>query len=169
MTSVLTRFISAIAVLGILFTLFSCCKYEKDIRTVLHYAGNNREELEKVLEYYRNTDGNNLKYKAAEYLIKNMTLHKSYPAELYMDYARELDSLFTNETSPKIIVQKTEEISEKYRPRMKAEYDIRTITADYLIWNIEYSFRLWETSTFLYHLDFNEFCEYVLPYKCVEL
>ena len=169
MTSVLTRFISAIAVLGILFTLFSCCKYEKDIRTVLHYAGNNREELEKVLEYYRNTDCNNLKYKAAEYLIKNMTLHKSYPAELYMDYARELDSLFTNETSPKIIVQKTEEISEKYRPRMKAEYDIRTITADYLIWNIEYSFRLRETSTFLYHLDFNEFCEYVLPYKCVEL
>lgn len=148
---------------------FVSCRYSGDVRTALRLAGDNREELEKVLEHYRQEDRHGLKYKAAEYLIGNMTFHQSYPAGPYMEYAREVDSLFLNEKDQRTLKQEICRVSDKYRDIMIPQNDIRIITADYLIWNIDYSFDLWKTGRFLGHLDFDEFCEYILPYKCVEL
>ncbi len=133
------------------------------------YAGENREELEKVLDYYENIEPDPLKYSAAEYLIGNMPFHLSYPDSLYSLYASEVDSLFLNQSDEDSIIVEINRISEKYQSLMRPQYDIRTATADYLIWNIDYSFDLWHTSKFLSYLDFEDFCEYVLPYKCVEL
>ena len=160
-------FVHIISLAALVFA--SCSRYDKAVCTALRYAGGNRSELEKVLDHYSRTDRNPLKYKAAEYLIGNMTYHLSYPDSLYQKYASEVDSLFVNQTDEDSCIVEIEKISDKYISCMKPQYDIKTISADYLIWNIDYSFDLWHTSKFLSYLDFNDFCEYVLPYKCVEL
>ena len=51
----------------------SCQK--TSIRQTLEKAGENRRELETVLEHYKN---DSLKYRAACFLIKNMPGHYSY-------------------------------------------------------------------------------------------
>ena len=156
----------------LLFTVImfaSCCKYDREVRVALQYAGKNREELKKVLDYYCTQDIDDEKYEAAVYLIKNMPFHLSFPADTYMQYAEDVDSLFLSQKNKDSLISCIKRISEKYRSAMRPQYDIASISADYMIWNIDYSFETWKTSPFLEHLSFDDFCEYVLPYKCVEL
>lgn len=55
-----------------LFFLFSCTSTEdKDVSSALELAGNNRAELQKVLDHYSKPE-DSLKLRAAEYLIVNM-------------------------------------------------------------------------------------------------
>ena len=59
-------------ILLILLTIFllSCQNLEeKQIKMVLALSGNNRPELEKVLEHYKENDADSLKLKAARFLI----------------------------------------------------------------------------------------------------
>ncbi len=53
--------------------------------------------------------------------------------------------------------------------RQRVIPDIKIIKGDYLIKNIENAFDLWENKPWARHLDFDQFCEYLLPYKCFEL
>ncbi|WP_326329436.1 hypothetical protein [Parapedobacter sp. 10938] len=48
---------------------------------------------------------------------------------------------------------------------LKAVEDIKNITSEYLINNIEQSFFLWENQKWTQQLTFDEFCQYILPYK----
>lgn len=43
--------------------------------------------------------------------------------------------------------------------------DIKVITGDYLIKNIEYSFKIWENGQIKDYCSFDEFCHYILPYR----
>ena len=52
--------------------LASCSSKNTLLEQSLQQAGNNRSELEKVLEYYKN---DTLKYNAAIFLIENMPYH----------------------------------------------------------------------------------------------
>ena len=152
----------------LLFSM-SCSRYGQDICEALRFAGDNRSELESVLRHYSEDKSDRLKHKAALYLVGNMTYHRSYPAEPYAEYCRTMDSISLTNMDNEAMIKAMEKISARFAPELKPIYDIRHITADYLIWNIEYSFFLWETVGWLQHLDFEEFCEYVLPYKCVDL
>ena len=44
-------------------------------------------------------------------------------------------------------------------------YDLKTITADFLIKQIDYSFKAWHEKPWAKKLSFEQFCEYVLPYR----
>ncbi len=154
--------------LSALTMMFSCGRYGRDVQLALKYAGDNRGELEAVLEHYSQNKSDSLKLKAAIYLIGNMTWHKSYPAELYGQFCREVDSLFLCREDNDLTNEKLRAISDKYVSDMIPVPDVRIATADYLIWNIDYSFWQWHSSPFLQHLDFDRFCEYVLPYKCLD-
>lgn len=146
-----------------------CCgRYDPAVNDALRYAGDNRGELEKVIRHYSAQPEDSLKLKAALFLIRNMPYHVSYRAEPYYAYCDALDSLFTSGTEGDELREKTNAIADRFRSRLRLEYDIRVITADYLIWNIDYSFTRWQTLDYLKHLRFDEFCEYVLPYKCAE-
>lgn len=54
------------------FFFFPSCRQETALERALRLAGDNRAELERVLEYYRS---DSLKLKAAEFLIRNMPYH----------------------------------------------------------------------------------------------
>ncbi len=53
----------------LLLTFASCLNRPNYLEHVLKAAGTNRPELEKVLAHYK---GDNLKYKAAVFIIENM-------------------------------------------------------------------------------------------------
>ena len=63
------------------------CK-NKDTQTTLDIAmekaGDNRQELEKVLRHYQQSPADSLKYKAACFLIENMPYY-SYPVGKQLD------------------------------------------------------------------------------------
>ena len=54
----------------------ACSHYGAAVEKALRHAGDNRPELEKVLEHYRQDPADSLKYRAAEYLIRYMPYHR---------------------------------------------------------------------------------------------
>jgi len=156
----------------ILFSLLvvvSSCKTQEDriLQYSIKMAGENAVELTKVLNHYKNDPE---KLKAAEFLIRNMPGHCSYMGDDIDDYylsaiglfnsdlplAKQRDSLlYLSETKycniPNRIIQ-----------------DVKIIKADYLISNIDQSFDCWKNNPWASHLNFDDFCEWVLPYKCAE-
>ena len=128
-------------------------------------AGSNTAELKKVLEHYKD---DSLRLAAAEFLIDNMTLHVSFPEDTYRRYCSSMDSLFRLKLPQESMMAHAQKIYRRYASEMHLQYDAEHISFDYLIDNIDRAFELWENSDFLTHLDFDAFCEYVLPYKCVE-
>jgi len=85
-----------ILILLILLPLAGCNPYPKDIREALNQSGDNRPELEEVLNKYRKTD--RLKYQAACFLIANMQYHETdVETELtpeHHKYFKKADSLY---------------------------------------------------------------------------
>ena len=68
------KYQSSILLTGLLFLLVSCKSnnYSHEVENVLTLAGNNRQELEKVLNHYSQIPDDSLKLRAAEFLIINM-------------------------------------------------------------------------------------------------
>ena len=66
------------------------CIYKEDsfnqLENALCLAGENRIELEKVLNRYARNPGDSLKLRAAEFLIENMPGHSYYEGALLDDY-----------------------------------------------------------------------------------
>ena len=135
-------------------------------------AEENRPELEKVLRHYSSRPQDSLKLKAATFLIENMPGHYSYKnneflTPFYNEIEAAVDTAYDNMTNKKII----EEISRKYisNKANQTVWDCHIITARYLIDNIERAFKVWEKGEWATHVTFDDFCEYILPYKSVEL
>ncbi len=153
----------------IFFLFFNACNQSTPtVKKALQKAGRNRHELEFVLEHYSKTPADSLKFQAACFLIGNMPYHRSYEVKPYAAYCHALDSLYARERSGEEYNAGARDILNRFIPQLKLQEDIHAISADYLIWNIDYSFAQWQDSPYLQHLNFEEFCEYVLPYKCLE-
>ena len=143
-----------------------------DIDDVLRQAGENRAELEYVLDHYSQNPEDSLKHRAAEYLIKNMAFHYSFVMDeaienFHAQIEHAMDSLRdapfpVRDSVYRAILQENENLS--YR-RIE---DAKIITAEYLISNIEHSFDVWKSEPWSKHLSFEEFCEFILPYKVIE-
>jgi hypothetical protein len=139
------------------------------LEDALNCAGHNRPELEKVIEHYSKKTCDSLKLKATYFLIENMPGHYSYKNNVILNYYKEIDSILDSKEIKGIKKNKIEAIAKKYQGQLK-EYieDIKIISADYLIYNIDSAFELWN-KPWTHHLSFEEFCESILPYKCTEL
>lgn len=153
------------------FHLAACHNINKDkqLSFALNRAKENRHELEYVLDHYKH---DSLKYQAACFLIRNMPGHCSYIGTMTTQYNRLIDStLFQSQkegyyrNTPYLakLIDSISEIHENtYFPLQE---DIRVITADFLIHNIEQAFDLWKNKPWAQHLTFDDFCEYLLPYQ----
>lgn len=146
------------------------CKNESDLEQALEYAKKNRPELERVLEHYH---GDSLKYEAAVFLIKNMPGHYSYSDTAYMNaYYAALDSaalLYRDKDNPvwdSLFRQTATRFTDL---KQKTVEDIHVIKSGYLIDQIDRAFRSWQEGEWAQHIHFNDFCEYLLPYKVCEM
>ncbi|MBS6239975.1 MAG: hypothetical protein KH897_16780 [Bacteroides sp.] len=158
------------------------CRQESSLERALAASGENRKELELVLDYFR---GDSLKYKAACFLIENMpgafavdeeivaacqpfyqmydslshtydydslSIYDQYPKG--KDWGRQIDSLWNAYSSYN---------NEKLKKDMCI--DIKTIKASRLITEIEQAFRVWKENVYTRNYSFESFCDYILPYR----
>ncbi|MFB9076201.1 hypothetical protein ACFFLS_05350 [Flavobacterium procerum] len=152
----------------ILIVFVASCKNHSDSLTAaLSEAGENRNEMEKVLDFFKKKPSDSLKYEAAVFLIENMPNRKSYKSLAGFEGAFESMRKYPINDARKEIFRKIfDSVSQKVTLK-NAELiaDIQFLTSDYLINNIELSFESWSKLPKNKRGSFEEFCEYVLPYK----
>lgn len=135
----------------------------------LSAAGENRSELEKVLAHYAQNKSDSLKWKAACFLIENMPAHYAYVGAEVDHFYSVMRTVFEN---PRNLGRAY--YTEKYDSllnvlgfglsRSQIRPDVKSITSEYLIRNIDKAFQMWDTP-WAKHLSFDLFCEYILPYR----
>ncbi|MDJ1473283.1 discoidin domain-containing protein [Xanthocytophaga flava] len=166
-------------ILTLVLLIVNACQKapEEKLKEVAEYAGENKKELLKVINHYQKP-ADSLKLKAAKFLIENMKGHASFAGDelKYVDvFSDSLHSMWKPEN---IIEIKSEDEREnliknivytlnmgKRLEKLQVVEDIEIIKADYLIENIDLAFQAWQTYPWSKNVSFDDFCEYILPYK----
>lgn len=158
-------------ILSLLLTA-SCTQDGMYMHYALRAAGKNKPELKAVLRHYRTIDKDPEKLRAAKYLIANMPAHYSYrdTAAINSYYSKALEILGTG-PSPDWQRDTLRQIGDREYAGLTRNIipDVEVITADYLIYSIDRAFHEWRTRPWSRHLTYNEFREWILPYKVTEL
>ena len=164
--------------------LFSCVSNRKDeaLRIALKNAGSHKKELKKVLDHY---EDDSLKYKAARHLILEMSDQylASYQSDDYDQFTTQVfDSLshlgHSMYISKDTLINKMlrvhafegiwDHYADQYGPPgafpYKQQLDLHHISADFLIENVDDAFKAWQLP-WSKHYTFEEFCQYILPYR----
>lgn len=172
MNTLLRKSIYALFATILLVTFSGCSEDDIYLRYALKAAGKNKFELKAVLKHYRTVDKDPEKLKAAKYLIANMPGHYSYADTVKANkyYATALDILTSDRDwlSQRDFIQKIS-FGEFNGMDRNIVPDVEVITADYLIYSIDHAFTQWRTRPWAKQLSYEEFREWILPYKVVEL
>ncbi len=144
-------------------------KYPADVEKVLEKAGKNRTELEKVIRHYSLSPTDSLKLKATYFLIGNME-EQFYSHYVIADTnGNDLHFNVLDYPDYKSMVHAWDSLEAIYGPisnqRDTVIYDYNVITADFLIDNIDLAFKAWRNFKWAQHINFQQFCEYILPYR----
>ncbi len=144
--------------------------YDSQLNEALAYAGSNRHQLELVLDHYR---GDSIGLESAKFLIRNMPGHYSYAdtatVNRFYDRLDSLNSAMKN-CSLKELQEAIKDLCEvNHVDQFPTIDDVRIISATFLIDNIDGALRQWREKPWCDRLDFDQFCEYILPYKTTEL
>lgn len=153
-------------------TFVCSCKSNSDLEQSLKSAGPNRTELETVLNHYRVVDPNPDKLRSAEFLIANLPAHYSYAGTEIYDYYDYAAKIFANASlTPEQQRDSLLAITDlKYRDLPNHTIpDAQIIKADFLIDNIDKAYTQWTTCPWASQVTFDEYLEWLLPYKAIEL
>nr|WP_289750596.1 transglutaminase domain-containing protein [Bacteroides acidifaciens] len=135
------------------------------LETVLQVAGENRQELEKVLRYYKKNSSDSLKYKAACFLIENMPFYTYSDGEQLDNYKSYYVWLKTSKgKTPQEIADSVKNVYGPMKEPSKKR-DIMEIDSAYLCHNIDWAFKVWQEQPWGKNISFETFCEYLLPYR----
>lgn len=149
----MTKILFLIPLLTALLTI-GCQERDLLMRT-MEMAGDNRCELGNAL----NTVGNDsMKKVAMEYLILNSPYHSS-------TLGTNLDTLKHRLTQPKMSDKELSLWKTKDLQSRKSESDVRLLSYDILIDNVNLAVDTWRSRPWAKHYSFEDFCEYVLPYR----
>jgi hypothetical protein len=158
------------SLLSILFLLYSCnqeIKISPQLNKMLEKAGNNRSELEKVINYYKKQH-NNLKLEAAYFLIENMEGQCYATTKIVDTTGTEVDFNVLDYPDYKTMVAAWDSLEKIVGPidfaRDTLIFDVNIISSKFLIENIELAFKAWH-KPWARMLTFDEFKEYILPYR----
>lgn len=140
-------------------------KNPKEVEAVLQKAGKNKIELQKAINYFKKSN-NPLKLKAVFFLISNMDIH--YSVNTYLRNAKGKRYAFNElkyRTYPEA-QSALKTLKEKYNLYEVSEQipDLNTIKSNFLISNIEQAFSSRNSNPSQFP-KFEDFCEYVLPYR----
>jgi len=171
MNTLLKRSIYTLFATFILVAFSGCSKDDIYLYYALKAAGKNKSELKAVLKHYRSVDKDSQKLKAAKYLIANMPAHYSYrdTAAINRYYSKALQILGTG-PSPDWQRDTLRQISDTQFGGLTRDIisDVEIMTADYLIYSIDHAFKQWKTQPWAQHLSYEEFRDWILPYKVTE-
>ena len=142
-----------------------------NLELALKLADGNRIELEKVLGHYGKYPADSLKLKAAKFLIENMDVYSFYASPEIDEYYNRLNAVFSLNERYEGITKEQENQLNQLRETAPGNFriipDLQYVTAEFLIDNIDRAFEAWKLP-YAKELDFDDFCEYLLPYKSGE-
>lgn len=139
-------------------------QYSDDLEKALIEAGKNREKLEQVIQHFQ-SPADSLKRKAAYFLIKNIKTQFHYGGPIIEKYDSIINHLHPLNYS--LLSTKLDSLAKQYTNGTMAQPDLESITSEFLIQNIDKAFVAWE-KPWCRHLSFDDFCEFILPYKAVD-
>ncbi len=156
---------SNLFIAAVLSVAFISCTQKKaaEIEFALTMAGRNRPEIEQTLDHY---PAGSLKRRAAEYLVVNMPYHQSLKGESIDRFRDTLSK--AGETGIGAQNRMWREIADRSSSPIYHLNDIQTVSCRYLIENIELAFEAWESVPWSRRYSFEDFCEYILPYKIMD-
>jgi hypothetical protein len=143
-------------------------RHDNTLEQALLAAGGNRAELEQALEHYA-IPGNELKLRAVEFLIKNMD-RQGYAPMAFFNAAGQQADFHALDHINLTLAQQAYNLAEKelgtlqYKPT-RFDADLQSITANYLIQNVDLAFAAWEEKPWARKMSFEAFCESILPYR----
>lgn len=139
-----------------------------EVSAILELAGENRPELEAVIRHFKET-GEVIKEEAAYYLIGNMKEHGYAIFELVDSAGNRVDFNVLDFKDYEDLLDGWDNIEgEIGRIHFELDtliHDYHSIRSEYLIRNIDLAVNAWEQNPWAKHLSFDQFCEYVLPYR----
>jgi len=157
-----------------LFIADSCTDSKVD--SIQKTKDHNSLEFKKVIEHYKLTKETE-KLKAAIFLIENMTGHSSIKGK-FLDEIKNVNLVIDRENNQgavdfklldSIVKTKIDSLKDYYGNSLIRtlfeEKDVDVITSEYLIENIDQSFYMWKKMPWAKHVSFNQFCEFILPYR----
>ena len=162
-----------VGIFTLLLLLVSACSVRQTAPAVspleeaLAQAGSNRAELEKVLRRYSLRPEDSLKYRAACFLIENMSGYGGYEGSQLDDYLIYYKLLAeTRGIEPAVLADSVTRMYGEFRPdSLRWHADILTVDSAFLCRNIELAFKVWREQPWGKHVGFADFCEYILPYR----
>ncbi|MCH7410245.1 hypothetical protein MM239_12630 [Belliella sp. DSM 111904] len=150
----------------LLFLILASCKpWSSETNNALDLAGENREELEKVLIHYRDINPNPLKLKAAEYLIANMQYQYSKLGPGIDSLNRNYEYVYGVYRENRNSVFRSDSLKNQRSAKIYEEFDLLNMTSDQMIALIESAFETYYQYEWAQFYSFEMFCEYILPYK----
>ena len=170
MITLLRKSIYALFALFLLAAFSGCSEEQKHLRMAMDAAGKNKSELKAVLKHYKEVDPNPEKLAAVRYLIENMPAHYSYRKDSIKNYYDIALKVFDSKLS---VDEQRDSLRMLSYGRFRNSTwqivnDCRIITSKYLIENIDHAYYQWKNKPWSKQLSFDEFCEWLLPYKEAE-
>lgn len=181
--------------LFLLYGMYSCNQtLEKQIDSTFVMAEDNRAELEYVLKYYSTIVPHAKKLEASKFLIANMRFHNSLvninnkDTPLLDSLTNIADSLLfnhiTSSSNENLNIEDLRIVQNNMKHKFSAEldslssenshsfklqnkYDCKVLTASFIINHIDHVFEKWEVLPSKDKPSFDDFCEYVLPYRAI--
>lgn len=150
--------------------MVSCKPANNKLEYALKASSSNRKELERVLSHYQD---DSLKLEAAVFLIENMPGHFRYPPELDKIYKPLYDkhALISEKYNWEKPAAWRDEIDSLWKHDKnkyslpKLQQDIFTLSADWLIREIDLAFKSWKENGYTKGCSFETFCQSILPYR----
>lgn len=136
---------------------------EERLQQALELAGDNRIELEKVLRRYDTVPD---RLEAAKWLIMNMPLHYTSEGDELVKYRRYFEVAADHSLDHQAIVDSLDELYG--RPdlsKLRCVPDITTVDSAFLVSHIDAAFAARESRPWGKNVRWEEFCEFVLPYR----
>lgn len=123
---------------------------------VLTISEDNNSEIVKALEYY---EPGSEKFRAMVYLLSNMAFKTSESPDANTAILRNLnlDSVYAS--------RHVYDIMAKEKLLVKHRRDLNSIDSEYLVSNVEDAYNEWKSCKWADEIDFEIFCEYILPYN----
>ena len=170
----------------LLFSIFLYSCSSETIQTLSNTS--NKFEMGKVLAYYRFIDNDDDKYNAALFLIENARYHYSKGKVKTLNpeiekLRHETDSIYFSITKDislknypwKLLTQALKKRQKGFKEMVMPEgecsntlyLDSEDLSFSFFTEHIDHAFGIWKKSRFANFLTFDEFKEYILPYRSV--
>lgn len=161
--------------LFVLTCLASLCGCDRGLYVSLKQAGDNKEELRRTLSHYHRefkeskSESDRDKLLATKFLIKNMPGHYAMVGK-YKEYYDACKRVFREKNlSASDRADSLNRLSDRFASEIDYKPLIEVIKSEYLVKDIDMAYKQWKEGDWAKHLDFDCFCEYLLPFTCSQV